>query len=96
MNEEVRRAIGRRLKESRKSANLSQEAVAQDLSVLRQTVSAWECGSSSPSSAAWFKLGQMYGVSLDYLVYGVRTMPVSEYAVLGSVFAPSKAAVVAD
>lgn len=90
MNEEVRRAIGRRLKESRKSANLSQEAVAQEMSVLRQTVSAWERGSSMPSSAAWYALGLMYGCSLDYLVYGIRTIPVSQYAVMAEVFLPSQ------
>lgn len=85
MNEEVRRAIGRRLKDCRKSARLSQEAVAKDLSVLRQTVSAWECGKSMPSTEQWYELAPLLGQSLDYLVYSVRTMPVSQSGVLAAV-----------
>ncbi len=30
----------------------------------------------------------MYGVSLDYLVYGVVTRPVSDSAILGKIFLP--------
>jgi DNA-binding XRE family transcriptional regulator len=86
MEEEVRRAIGRRLKEARESAKLTQAAVAPELGVNRQAISSWENGREMPRCDAWFKLGPLYGVSLDYLVYGIRTIPVSQYAVMAEVF----------
>lgn len=75
MQQEVRRDIGQRLKEARQGAKLSQADVATELGVQRQTVSAWERGKSLPGGAEWFKLGLMYGRSLDYLVYGIRVVP---------------------
>lgn len=84
------KAIGARLKESRKSAKLTQEAVAKELGVNRQAVSNWETGRETPRAEAWFLLGQLYGVSLDYIVYGIRTMPISKYGILASVFRPAK------
>lgn len=87
MNEEVRRAIGARLKESRVSAGLSQQQVAIELGLkVRQTVGKWENGEAMPRLDEWYKLGQLFGVSLDYLVYGIRTVPVSQFGVMGSIF----------
>lgn len=79
MEEEKRRAIGRRVKEFRLSLKLTQLCLARDLRVQRQTVSAWETGKAMPMCEDWAKLGEM-GMSLDYVVLGIRTMPVSEYA----------------
>lgn len=65
---------------------LTQTEVAERLNVQRQAISRWENGKTMPLSAEWYQIGQIYGVSLDYLVYGVRTMPVSRHGVLGEVF----------
>jgi transcriptional regulator with XRE-family HTH domain len=86
MNEELRRAIGQRLLETRKSAGLTQTYVADELGLkVRQTVAKWERGETMPRLNEWFQIGQMYGVSLDYLVYGIRTVPVSKYGMVGTV-----------
>lgn len=87
MNEEVRRAIGRRLKESRLSAGLTQQYLADRLQLkARQTVSSWERGDSMPGTDQWYELAPLLGQSLDYLVYNIRTVPVSKYAVMETVF----------
>lgn len=86
MKEEVRRMIGARLRESRLSAGLSQKEVADQLGLkVRQTVGAWEGGDTMPRLDEWYELGSLYGVSLDYLVYGIRTVPVSGFGVLATV-----------
>jgi DNA-binding XRE family transcriptional regulator len=80
MNEEVRRAIGGRLREFRVSMGLTQVAMARLLKAKRQSVSAWENGKSMPLCEDWLTLGLM-GMSLDYVVLNIRTVPVSSYAV---------------
>lgn len=79
MDDDTRRAIGRRLKEFRLSMGLTQLGMARHLKGQRQSVSAWENGKSLPLCNDWVKLGRM-GMSLDYVVMGIRTIPVSEYA----------------
>jgi transcriptional regulator with XRE-family HTH domain len=85
--EEVRQAIGWRLKESRRSGRRTQDDAAALLSVTRQTISSWELGKTMPTADQWYLIGQVYGVSLDYLVYGIRTVPVSRYgATMAKIF----------
>lgn len=86
VNKEVRAAIGRRLKEARQAACLSQADLAGEFRVRRQLISAWECGRSNPTLDQWYRLPMLYGVSLDWLVYGVVTRPVSASAMLGRIF----------
>lgn len=81
----VRVAIGERLREARRSASMSQEEVAGQLEICRQAISRWETGRALPQTNEWYRIGQLYGVSLDYLVYGIRTVPVNDYAVLSRV-----------
>lgn len=76
MNEEVRRAIGKRLRESRLAMGLTQKAAAKELGLKSgQAVSLWECGDAMPGSDEWHKLGILYGVSLDHLFYGNGSRP---------------------
>lgn len=86
-DEDVRRGIGARLKECRLALKLSQPDVAGKVGRTPQAVSKWELGKSAPSAEDWFRLGTLFGVSLDYLVYGVRTVPVSESAFMTRIFA---------
>ncbi len=60
--------IGQKLKESRTGAGLSQEALAQQLGVTRQTVASWEKNRSYPDIGSLIKLSELYGLSLDELL----------------------------
>ena len=61
--------IAQRLAERRKQAGLSQEALAARLGVSRQAVSKWERSESSPDTDNLIALAQLYGLSLDDLLY---------------------------
>ena len=61
--------IAERLATRRKKAGLSQEALAEKLGVSRQAVSKWERSESSPDTDNLIALAQLYGVSLDELLY---------------------------
>ena len=61
--------IAQRLSARRKQAGLSQEALAEQLGVSRQAVSKWERSESSPDTDNLIALAQLYGVSLDELLY---------------------------
>ena len=62
--------FGNRLYELRKKAGMSQEELAAALDVTRQTVSKWEVGDSTPELMKLIALGDLFGVSLDYLALG--------------------------
>jgi transcriptional regulator with XRE-family HTH domain len=73
----ISRDISKRLKESRLSAGLTQAQVAKDFRISRQAVSAWERGESLPSVWQMHGLGLLYGLSMDYAIFGLRTMPIA-------------------
>lgn len=74
----VRKGIGKRLQEARERARMSQEDVKEAMGLAsRQAVSKWERGEAMPSADAWYKLGPLLGVSLDFLIYGIHTKPIS-------------------
>lgn len=52
----------------RKKLGLSQEQLAQQLGVTRQSVSKWEAGTSIPEMSKLIILSELFQVSLDYLV----------------------------
>lgn len=90
MDEVFRRQIGARLKIARKAAGMTQEYVASDLGLSRQAVCSWEHGREMPRSEAWFRLGLLYGVSLDFIIYGIRTVPVSQSPLMAVMFQPPR------
>ncbi|MBO5257292.1 MAG: helix-turn-helix transcriptional regulator [Clostridia bacterium] len=55
-------------KNLRRNANLTQEEVAEALSVTPQAVSRWECGSAMPDIALIPKITYLFGVTADYLL----------------------------
>lgn len=57
-----------KLERLRKTRGLSQENIAEKCHVSRQAVSKWESGSSMPDIDNLIIIGQLFGVSLDYLV----------------------------
>ena len=52
----------------RKQMGWSQEALAEKLNVSRQSVSKWESGSSIPELNKIIMLGEIFGVTTDYLI----------------------------
>ena len=56
------------LKENRKKARLSQEDLADRLSVSRQTISKWESGDAYPSMKHILELADLFGCGLNELV----------------------------
>lgn len=58
----------KRLKELRKLSGKSQEEVANDLNITRQSYSFYENGRREPSNDMLLKLADYYGVSTDYLL----------------------------
>lgn len=62
--------FGKRLYQLRKEKNLSQEDLAEQLGVSRQSVSRWENGSASPDFDKTVQIAEFFGVSTDYLICG--------------------------
>lgn len=52
----------------RKSKNLSQEQLGNELNVARQTVSKWELGETTPEMDKLIKMSEIFEVSLDELM----------------------------
>lgn len=62
--------IGERITELRKSKNLSQEELAEQLGVSRQSVSKWETGVSIPDTDKAVAMSRIFGVTADFLLTG--------------------------
>jgi transcriptional regulator with XRE-family HTH domain len=60
--------LGKKLLELRKSNAFSQEKLAEELDVSRQTISKWELNESSPNLKQAKQLSKIFSVSLDELV----------------------------
>ncbi|EDU36603.1 helix-turn-helix domain-containing protein [Clostridium sporogenes] len=61
-------SLGEKLLYLRKKSGLSQEDVAEKLSVSRQTISKWETDQTVPELNKAKLLSQLYNVSYDYLI----------------------------
>ena len=57
------------IKTLRRQSNLTQEALAQQLHVTRQTVSTWETGKNMPSLETLHALSQLFNISLEKLLF---------------------------
>lgn len=67
-------SIAKRMKRVRTERGLSQERLAEQLNVSRQTVSKWENGLAVPSGDNLNQLGKALGVSVDFLLNGERAL----------------------
>lgn len=66
--------IGKKLKDARAEAGLTQEKVAEQIGVSRQTISNWENDRSYPDIISVIALSDLYAVSLDELLKGDEKM----------------------
>lgn len=57
--------IGKKIKQFRENAGMSQEALAEQMGVSRQAVSKWENDLSVPDMQNLLKLSQLFGVSME-------------------------------
>lgn len=63
-------ALGETLSSLRKAKGLSQEQLAEELGLTRQTISKWECNQSTPDLEYLVQLSDFFAVSADYLIKG--------------------------
>ena len=60
--------IGDKILELRKKSGMSQEQLAAQIGVSRQSISKWESGASMPDNDKLILLSNFFNVSLDYLM----------------------------
>lgn len=60
--------LGNKILTLRKKKNITQEELAEQLNVTRQTISKWELGETSPDIKQAKELSKIFKVSLDELV----------------------------
>lgn len=64
--------LGELLRELRKDHGMTQADLAEKLALSPLTISAYECGRSSPDDDVKIKIAQIFDVSLDYLLGLIR------------------------
>ncbi len=74
--EKYMNTIGQNISYFRKQKNLTQEELAEKMSVTAQAVSKWECDTSYPDITVIQALAKTLGVSVDNLLEGER--PIAE------------------
>ena len=67
--------MGERITALRKGRGMTQEQLAEKLSVSRQSVSKWELDQATPEVGCAVALCDLFGVSLDYLIRGMEAPP---------------------
>ena len=60
--------FGQKLQQLRRTRGMSQEDLAGQLSVTRQTISKWELDQSTPDLPYLAAISEFFGVSTDYLI----------------------------
>mgnify|MGYP001020191009 FL=1 len=64
----MRKQTQNRIRELRKKAKLSQQALADQIGVFRNTISNWETGYSQISLENAKNVAEYFGVTIDYLL----------------------------
>jgi len=64
----VRKQTQNRIRDLRKKARLSQQALADQIGVFRNTISNWETGYSQISLENAKNVAEYFGVTIDYLL----------------------------
>ena len=83
--------IGERIKKCRQEAGWSQEKVAEQLGVSRQSVTKWESGQSMPSTSNLFQLAKLVGTTVDFLTKEEQPpVPQKERVIIKTVYVEKK------
>lgn len=64
--------LGKNVYECRTGKNWSQSELAEALNVSRQSVSKWENGMAVPDVDKLIKMSELFGITLDELVFGIK------------------------
>ncbi|KAA9295071.1 helix-turn-helix transcriptional regulator [Streptococcus anginosus] len=64
----MRKQTQNRIRELRKQSRLSQQTLADQIGVFRNTISNWETGYSQISLENAKKVAEYFGVTIDYLL----------------------------
>lgn len=84
--------FGEQLRRAREAKGMTQQSLAEQLYVTRQSVSRWECGDRYPDLLTTKKISQILEVSLDDLLSGkemtkvVERNPVVENKVVNNIW----------
>ena len=70
--------FGEQLRRAREAKGMTQQSLAEQLYVTRQSVSRWECGDRYPDLLTTTKIAQILEVSLDDLLSGKEMTKVAE------------------
>ena len=70
--------FGEQLRKAREEKGMTQQSLAEQLYVSRQSVSHWECGDRYPDLVTAKKISQVLDVSLDDLLSGKEMIKVVE------------------
>lgn len=65
---DIKKIIGSRIKQLRKDNHLTQAELGNQLGVIKQTISSWETGISSPSNETLIAMSSLFHVSTGYLL----------------------------
>lgn len=65
--------LGNLILKYRKKCNLSQEALAKEIGVTRQTISKWELNETTPDLKQAIKLAELFKISIDELIKENKT-----------------------
>ncbi|MDE6108341.1 MAG: helix-turn-helix domain-containing protein [Oscillospiraceae bacterium] len=60
--------LAERIQEQRKRCRMSQEKLAELMGVSRQAVTKWESGQSAPNTENLFRLAEIFGVTVDFML----------------------------
>lgn len=63
-------SFGENLQKLRKGKNISQESLAEEFGVSRQTIGKWENGTTYPETELLIQISNFFGVSIDTLLKG--------------------------
>ena len=67
--------LGEKIQSLRKKSGLTQEQLAERLSITRQTISKWELGESEPDIAHLLQLSELFQVTTDHLLKNTPNPP---------------------
>ena len=80
--------VGNNIKKFRTEKSITQEELAENLSVSRQAVSNWECGKTEPDIDTLHKIASFLGVSIEELIYGEKR----QYTIVNNITNKTKSA----
>lgn len=66
--------VGHNIKKHREQKGMTQEELAEQLNVTRQTVSSWETGRTEPDIETLHRIGSCLNVTVEELIYSKRLL----------------------